>query len=95
MEVNLMNKAELVSAIADKSGLSKTLSLKALDAFTEAVVEAVKSGDKVMLTGFGTFEVTERAAREGRNPATGETLHIEATKAPKFKPGKAFKDAVK
>lgn len=90
-----MNKAELVSAIADKSGLSKTLSLKALDAFTEAVVEAVKSGDKVMLTGFGTFEVTERAAREGRNPATGETLHIEATKAPKFKPGKAFKDAVK
>lgn len=90
-----MNKTELVSAIADKSGLSKTLSLKALDAFTEAVVEAVKSGDKVMLTGFGTFEVTERAAREGRNPATGETLHIEATKAPKFKPGKAFKDAVK
>ncbi len=90
-----MNKAELVSAIADKSGLSKTLSLKALDAFTEAVVEAVKSGDKVILTGFGTCEVTERAAREGRNPATGETLHIEATKAPKFKPGKAFKDAVK
>lgn len=90
-----MNKAELVSAIADKSGLSKTLSLKALDAFTEAVVEAVKSGDKVILTGFGTFEVIERAAREGRNPATGETLHIEATKAPKFKPGKVFKDAVK
>ena len=90
-----MNKTELVAAIAKKTELSKKDAEKALKAFTDVVAEELKKGEKIQLVGFGTFEVSERAAREGRNPHTGESLHIEASKAPKFKAGKAFKDAVK
>lgn len=89
-----MNKAELVAAIAEKSELSKKDAEKALKAFTEVVTEELKKGNKIQLVGFGTFEVSERAAREGRNPQTGETMKIEASKAPKFKAGKALKDMV-
>ncbi|MCR5213568.1 MAG: HU family DNA-binding protein [Eubacterium sp.] len=89
-----MNKTELVAAIAEKSGLTKADSEKALKGFMDAVEEALKAGDKVQLVGFGTFEVKETAARTGHNPRTGEPLNIEASKAPKFKAGKAFKDAL-
>jgi len=89
-----MNKTELVSAIADKAGISKKDSEKALKAFTDTVTAQLKKGDKVQLVGFGTFEVTKRAAREGRNPQTGEVMKIAASKAPKFKAGKALKDLV-
>ena len=90
-----MNKTELVNAIAAKTGLSKKDSDAALAATVEAITEALKAGDKVALVGFGTFEVRERAARTGKNPATGETISIAACKAPAFKAGKALKDAVK
>ncbi len=90
-----MNKTELVNAIAAKTGLSKKDSDAALAATVEAITEALKAGDKVALIGFGTFEVRERAARSGKNPATGETIEIAACKAPAFKAGKALKDAVK
>ncbi len=90
-----MNKTELVNAIAAKTGLSKKDSDAALAATVEAITEALKAGDKVALIGFGTFEVRERAARTGKNPATGETISIAACKAPAFKAGKALKDAVK
>ncbi len=89
-----MNKTELVAAIAEKTGLSKKDSEKALKAFTEVVSEELKKGEKIQLVGFGTFEVVDRPAREGRNPRTGETMPISASKAPKFKAGKALKDAV-
>jgi DNA-binding protein HU-beta len=89
-----MNKTELVAAIADKAGLSKADSEKALKAFIESVEETLKAGDKVQLVGFGTFEVSNRPARTGHNPRTGKTLKIKASKAPKFKAGKAFKDAL-
>ena len=89
-----MNKAELVSAMSEKSGLSKADSEKALNAFTDAVTSELKNGGKVQLVGFGTFEVSERAARTGKNPQTGEPLEIAACKAPKFKAGKALKDAL-
>ena len=89
-----MNKTELVAAIADQAGLSKKDAEKALAAFTDAVAAELKKGGKVQLVGFGTFEVSERAAREGRNPQTGAVMKIEASKAPKFKAGKALKDAV-
>ena len=89
-----MNKTELVAAIAEKAELSKADSEKALKAFIETVEGALKKGDKVQLVGFGTFEVSKRAARKGHNPRTGETLKIKASKTPKFKAGKAFKDAV-
>ncbi len=89
-----MNKTELVAAIADKAGLSKKDSEKAVKAFTEVVGAQLKKGAKVQLVGFGTFEVTKRAAREGRNPQTGAPMKIKASKAPKFTPGKALKDAV-
>lgn len=89
-----MNKTELIAAIADKAGLSKKDAEKALKAFTETVTEQMTAGNKVQVVGFGTFEVSERAAREGRNPHTGETLSIAASKAPKFKAGKALKDAI-
>jgi Bacterial nucleoid DNA-binding protein len=89
-----MNKTELVSAIAAKTELSKKDSEKALKAFIDVVTEQLKAGDKIQLVGFGTFEVSERAAREGRNPQTGKTMKIKACKAPKFKAGKALKDAV-
>jgi DNA-binding protein HU-beta len=89
-----MNKTELVAAIAENAGLTKKDAEKALVAFTEVVADELKKGEKVQLVGFGTFEVSERAAREGRNPQTGETMNIAASKAPKFKPGKALKDEV-
>lgn len=89
-----MNKTELVAAIAEKAELSKADSEKALKAFIETVEGALKKGDKVQLVGFGTFEVKKTAARTGHNPRTGETLKIKASKAPKFKAGKAFKDAL-
>lgn len=89
-----MNKTELVAAMAEQAELSKKDSEKALKAFIDVVTEELKKGEKIQLVGFGTFEVTERAAREGRNPLTGEKMQIKASKAPKFKAGKALKDAV-
>ena len=89
-----MNKAELVSAMSDKTGLSKKDTENALKAFTEIVTKQLKKGDKIQLVGFGTFEVSKRAARTGRNPQTGKEMKIKASKAPKFKAGKALKDAV-
>ncbi len=89
-----MNKTELISSIAEKSGLSKKDSEKALTAVIDSVVEALKGGDKVQLIGFGSFEVKERAARSGRNPKTNEEIEIPASKVPQFKAGKAFKDAI-
>ena len=89
-----MTKIELVAAMAEKAGLTKKDAEAALKAFTDVVADELKKGEKVALVGFGTFEVSERAAREGRNPQTGETIQIAASKAPKFKAGKALKDAV-
>jgi len=89
-----MNKTEFIAAVAEKAEISKKDSEKALKAFVDVVTEQLKAGDKVQLVGFGTFEVSERAAREGRNPQTGETMTIAACKAPKFKAGKALKDAI-
>ena len=89
-----MNRAELVAAMAEKANLSKKDSEAALKAFADVVIDELKAGGKVQLVGFGTFEVSERAAREGRNPLTGATMTIAACKAPKFKAGKAFKDAL-
>lgn len=87
-----MNKTELIAAVAEKAELSKKDAEKAIKAFTDAVAEELKNGGKVQLVGFGTFEVSQREAREGRNPRTGETMKIAATKMPKFKAGKALKD---
>lgn len=89
-----MNKSEFVASMADKSGMKKTEVEKVLKAFTETVTEELKKGEKIQLVGFGTFEVRENAAREGRNPRTGETMKIAASKAPKFKAGKALKDSI-
>lgn len=89
-----MNKTELVAAIAEKTELTKKDAESALKAFTDVVAEELKKGEKIQLVGFGTFEVSERAAREGRNPQTGETMKIAASKAPKFKAGKVLKDQV-
>ncbi|MDD2978597.1 MAG: HU family DNA-binding protein [Hespellia sp.] len=89
-----MNKTELVAAIAESAELSKKDSEKALKAFIDVVTEELKKEEKVQLVGFGTFEVSKRAAREGRNPQTGKTMSISACKAPKFKAGKALKDAI-
>ncbi len=90
-----MNKTELISAMAEKAEISKKDAEKALTAFTNVVADVLVDGDKVAITGFGTFEVVERAERQGRNPATGEAMTIAASKSPKFKAGKALKDAVK
>ena len=87
-----MNKTELVAAMADQAGLSKKDTEKALKAFTDVVAEELKKDGKVQLVGFGTFEVSSRAAREGRNPQSGAPMKIAASKAPKFKAGKALKD---
>ena len=87
-----MNKTELVAAMADQAGISKKDAEKALKAFTDVVAEELKKDGKVQLVGFGTFEVSTRAAREGRNPATLQPIKIAASKAPKFKAGKALKD---
>ena len=89
-----MNKSELIAAMAAKSGLAQADAGKALNAFCEAVGETLGQGGDVQITGFGSFGVSERAARTGRNPQTGATLQIAASKAPKFKAGKALKDAV-
>lgn len=87
-----MNKTELTTAMAEQAGISKKDAEKALKAFTDVVTDELKKGGKVQLVGFGTFEVSERAAREGRNPQTNEPLQLPASKAPKFKAGKALKD---
>ena len=89
-----MNKTQFIEVVALKSGLKKKEAEAAVNAMTEAVVETLKAGDKVQLMGFGTFEAKERAAREGRNPKTGETIKIAASKTPAFAAGKAFKDAL-
>ncbi len=89
-----MNKTELIAAIAKKTDLSKKDAEKALKACTDTIAAELKKGGKVQLVGFGTFEVAKRAAREGRNPQTGKVMKIKASKAPKFKAGKALKDAV-
>ena len=87
-----MNKTELIAAMAEQAGVSKKDAEKTLKAFTDVVAEELKKGGKVQLVGFGTFEVSERAARDGRNPQTGKVMKIAASKAPKFKAGKALKD---
>lgn len=94
-KLKYMNKTELITAMTENAEISKKDAEKALTAFTNVVADALVDGDKVQLVGFGTFEVVERAARTGRNPQTGETIEIGASKSPKFKAGKALKDAVK
>ena len=89
-----MNKTELIAAIAAQAGISKKDAEAALKAFIDITSKELKKGNKVQLVGFGTFEVSKRSAREGRNPQTGETMKIKASKAPKFKAGKALKDFV-
>ena len=89
-----MNKTELIAAVAEKAEISKKDAEKAVKAFTDAVAEELAKGGKVQLVGFGNFEVSERPAREGRNPRNGETMTIAASKTPKFKPGKALKDEI-
>lgn len=91
----MASKAQLVALVAAKTGLTKKDSDKAIQAFSEAVTEFLAKGEKVQLIGFGTFETRERAAREGRNPQTGEPLTIAATVVPAFKAGQALRDAVK
>ena len=90
-----MNKTELVAAIAEKAGTSKKDAEKVVNATFDGISEAMAKGDKISLVGFGTFEVRERAAREGKNPQTGEKIKIAACKVPAFKAGKALKDSVK
>jgi len=89
-----MNKSELIAAVAEKAGISKKDADKAVNAFVDSIIGTLKSGDKVQLVGFGTFEVRERSERTGHNPQTGKAITIPATKAPAFKAGKAFKEAV-
>ena len=89
-----MNKAELIEAVAEAADLNKATATRAVDAMLNGIADALKKGEQVALVGFGTFEVRERAARAGRNPQTGETINIKASKAPAFKAGKALKDAV-
>ena len=91
----MANKQDLIAEVAAKTGLTKKDSEKAVNAFGEVVTEFLAKGEKVQLIGFGTFETRERAAREGRNPQTGEAISIAASKVPAFKAGKALKDAVK
>lgn len=89
-----MNKSELIEKISEGSDISKASASRALDAALQAITDSLADGDQVTLVGFGTFSVSERGAREGRNPRTGEVLQIQAAKIPKFKAGKALKDAV-
>ncbi len=95
MEGFLMNKSDLIQAVAEKSGLTTKDSASAVDAILDGITESLAKEEKVQLIGFGTFEVRSRQAREGRNPSTGEKIKIEASKAPAFKAGKALKDKVK
>ncbi len=90
-----MNKSELIAKVAESTDLSKKDVTKAVDAVFEAITEAMQSGDKVQLVGFGNFEVRERSARKGRNPQTGKEIQIAAANVPSFVAGKALKDAVK
>ena len=92
--INKMNRTELISAMSEKSELTKVDTEKALKAFIDTVTEELKNGGKVQLVGFGSFEVVERAARTGRNPKDGSTIQIPASKAPKFKAGRSLKDIV-
>lgn len=87
-----MNKAEFIAGVAEKAGLTRKQAEAAVAAFTQTVTEALKAGDKVQLMGFGTFEIKDRPARTGRNPATGESIEIAASKTPVFKAGKSLKD---
>ena len=89
-----MNKGELIDAVADATGQSKADATRATDAVLDTIISTLGKGDQMTLVGFGTFTVRERAARTGRNPQTGETIQIKASKSPGFKAGKAFKDAV-
>jgi len=89
-----VNKSELIDAVAESADLSKAAAGRAIDGAIEAISGALKGGDQVTLVGFGTFSVKERAAREGRNPQTGATIQIKASKSPAFKAGKTFKDAI-
>ncbi len=89
-----MNKNDLVAEVAERAEISKTDAAIAVDSVFDAIADALKKGDEVRLVGFGTFSVTERAASEGRNPRTGEKISIEASRQPKFKPGKGLKDIV-
>jgi DNA-binding protein HU-beta len=91
---NVMNKADFIGAVAGAAELSKADAGRAIDAVIEVVKKALKKGDSVSLVGFGTFQVRKRAARQGRNPRTGQTIKIKASKIPSFKAGKALKDAV-
>ncbi len=90
-----MTKADLIDVVAAGADISKSTAGNAIDSFTEAISETLKKGDKVSLTGFGTFTVSERKARIGRNPRTGESINIPASKSPKFSAGKVFKEAIK
>jgi len=94
IESELMNKTELIDAVATETGLAKSDTARAVDAVFEAITGALKSGDNVALVGFGTFAVKDRAARSGRNPRTREVIEIPASKMPAFKAGKGLKDAV-
>ncbi|QPC44797.1 HU family DNA-binding protein [Kaustia mangrovi] len=89
-----MNKNELIASVAADANMTKADAAEAVEATLDTIIDALKKGDEVRLVGFGTFSVSQRAASEGRNPRTGETIKIPASKAPKFKAGKAFKDAV-
>ena len=92
--VSKMNKTDLIDAVAESADLSKADAARAVDAVISSVTKALKKGDNVTVVGFGTFQVRERAARTGRNPKTGDTINIAASKNPAFKAGKALKDAV-
>jgi DNA-binding protein HU-beta len=89
-----MQKKDLVESVAAKTGIAKTGAEKAINALLETITQSLKDGDKVTLVGFGTFSVSERASRTGRNPQTGKAIQIPASKVPKFKPGKVLKDQV-
>ena len=89
-----MNKAELIEYVARNAKLSKVDAGRALEAVTDGITQALKNGDSVLIVGFGGFSVSERSAREGRNPRTGEVVQIAASKAPKFTPGKGLRDAI-
>ncbi len=89
-----MNKADFIGAVANEAELSKAEAARAVDAVIDVIKKALKNGETISLVGFGTFQVRERAAREGRNPRTGDTIKIDASKIPSFKAGKALKDAV-
>ena len=90
-----MNKTELIGAIADHAGIAKTVAGRSLDAFVNTIMDVLKGGEQIVIPGFGTFSVGNRAARVARNPRTGELMQLKATRVPKFKAGKGLKEAVK